>query len=131
MTGGSSQPGRRVRAGPGGAAAVAIMQGPLPDSAPPRAGRGPARPIALRQRPGEPRLPLLADYDCRDHTRDHEEHGVRPGLYEMKVEKTLKIFQSFGRLQVFGLPFVFSEFQNFGRPPILAIPALTVLILTM
>ena len=57
---------------------------------------------------------------------------LRPGLYEMKVEKTLKIFQSFGRLhQVFGLPFVFSEFQNFGRAPILAIPALTVLILTM
>ena len=56
---------------------------------------------------------------------------LRPVLYKMKVEKTLKIFQSFGRLQVFGLPFVFSEFQNFGRPPILAIPALTVLILTM
>ena len=56
---------------------------------------------------------------------------LRPGLYEMKVEKTLKIFQSFGRLQLFGLRFVFPKFQSFGRPPVLAIPALTVLILTM
>jgi hypothetical protein len=56
---------------------------------------------------------------------------LRPVLYEMKVEKTLKIFQSFGRLQLFGLRFVFPKFQSFGRPPILAIPALTVLILTM
>jgi len=60
--------------------------------------------------------------------------SLRPGLYRMKVEKTLKFFQSFGRLRFFGLRFVFfvfSEFQSFGRPPILAIPALTVLILTM
>jgi uncharacterized protein (DUF1810 family) len=49
----------------------------------------------------------------------------------MKVEKTLKFFQSFGRLQLFGLWFVFPKFQSFGRPPVLAIPALTVLILTM
>jgi hypothetical protein len=56
---------------------------------------------------------------------------LRPGLYEMKVEKTLKFFQSFGRLQLFGLWFVFPKFQSFGRPPVLAIPALTVLILTM
>jgi hypothetical protein len=47
------------------------------------------------------------------------------------LEKTLKIFQSFGRLQLFGLRFVFPKFQSFGRPPVLAIPALTVLILTM
>jgi hypothetical protein len=50
----------------------------------------------------------------------------------MKVEKTLKNFhQSFGRLQLFGLRFVFPKFQSFGQPPVLAIPALTVLILTM
>jgi hypothetical protein len=47
------------------------------------------------------------------------------------VPKTLKNFQSFGRLQLFGLRFVFPKSQSFGRPPVLAIPALTVLILTM
>ena len=55
---------------------------------------------------------------------------LRLVLYEMKVEKTRKFFQSFGRLQLFGLRFVFPKFQSFGRPPVLAIPALTVLILT-
>jgi len=49
----------------------------------------------------------------------------------MKVQKTLKKFQSFGALRTFGLRFVFPKFQSFGRPPVLAIPALTVLILTM
>ena len=57
--------------------------------------------------------------------------GLRPVLYEMKVEKTLRFSQSFGGPRLFGLPFVFPKSQSFGRPPILAIAALTVLILTM
>ena len=56
---------------------------------------------------------------------------LRPVLYEMKVEKTLRFSQSFGGPRLFGLPFVFPKSQSFGRPPILAISALTVLILTM
>ena len=41
-------------------------------------GQGAARPLALRPRPGEPRLPLLADWGPHQGTiiRDHEEHGV-------------------------------------------------------
>jgi hypothetical protein len=57
--------------------------------------------------------------------------ALRPVLYEMKVEKTLRFSQSFERPRLFGLRFVFPKSQSFGRPPILAIPALTVLILTM
>ena len=49
-------------------------KGPSPAPRPQRAGRGGARPLALRPRPGEPRPPLLARPG--PHIRDHEEHGV-------------------------------------------------------
>jgi hypothetical protein len=56
--------------------AVPAMQGPLPGRAAAAGGPGAARPLALRPRPGEPRLPLSTGRPGHKPSRDHEEHGV-------------------------------------------------------